>query len=189
MSAPLDAVLGCALLIWTLLLVTRRRLLPRLGQPLLHGALGLASLGLALLPIAGQTLSGWLATLYPTRSVPLQALLLSAAWRGFARGPLLDRRARAALWGTCAAAGLLLFPAALGLGRWDPFAAGWGWSWPHAVLLVWTVVLYVIGFSTAHRITQGSALMAVLLPLVLCCAMTAVIVAIAGGIAGLAASR
>jgi hypothetical protein len=54
---------------------------------------------------------------------------------------------------------------------------------------VWTIVLYVIGFSTAHRITQGTALIAVLLPLVLCCALTAVIVVIAGGVAGLAASR
>jgi hypothetical protein len=55
--------------------------------------------------------------------------------------------------------------------------------------LIWTVVLYVIGFSTAHRTSQGKALLAVLLPLVLCCALTVVVVVIAGGIAGLASSR
>ena len=54
--------------------------------------------------------------------------------------------------------------------------------------LVWTVVLYVIGFSIAHRTTQGKALVAVLLPLVLCCALSAIGLLVAGGIAGLAAA-
>jgi hypothetical protein len=54
--------------------------------------------------------------------------------------------------------------------------------------LIWTIVLYVTGFSTAHRTTQGKALVAVLLPLVLCCAMSAVIFLVIGGIAGIAAA-
>lgn len=56
------------------------------------------------------------------------------------------------------------------------------------ITLVWTVILYVTGFSTAHRTTQGRALIAVLLPLVLCCVMGVVLLVIAGGIAGLAAA-
>jgi hypothetical protein len=57
------------------------------------------------------------------------------------------------------------------------------------IALVWTVVLYVTGFSTAHRISQGKALVAVLLPLVLCCAMSIVFVFVAGGIAAIAGSQ
>jgi hypothetical protein len=57
------------------------------------------------------------------------------------------------------------------------------------IALVWTVVLYVLGFATAHRTSQGKALLAVLLPAVLCCAFAVFVVVLVGGIAGLAASR
>jgi hypothetical protein len=38
------------------------------------------------------------------------------------------------------------------------------------VYFVWSVALLVIGYSTAHRTTTGKALIAVLIPLILCCA-------------------
>ncbi len=53
--------------------------------------------------------------------------------------------------------------------------------------LVWTIVLYTTGFSTAHRTSQGKALLTIFLPLVLCCVMWAVVFLVIGGIAGLAA--
>lgn len=53
--------------------------------------------------------------------------------------------------------------------------------------LIWTIVLFVVGFSTAHRTSQGKALVAILLPIVLCCSMAVVAFVIVGGIAGLAA--
>jgi hypothetical protein len=53
--------------------------------------------------------------------------------------------------------------------------------------LVWTIVLYTVGFSTAHQTSQGKALVAIFLPVVLCCAMTAIVFVVAGGLAGLAA--
>lgn len=56
------------------------------------------------------------------------------------------------------------------------------------IATVWTGFLYVMGFSTAHRTTQGTALIAVLLPIVVCCVMGVMIVVVAGGIAGLAAA-
>jgi hypothetical protein len=56
------------------------------------------------------------------------------------------------------------------------------------VALVWAIILYVFGLSTAHRTTTGKALIAILLPLVLCC-IIGVFMALAGGVlAGLAAS-
>ncbi len=57
------------------------------------------------------------------------------------------------------------------------------------VALVWTVFLLVVGISTVHRTTQGKAVIAILIPLALCC-----VCAIAGGaamvagIAGMAAN-
>jgi hypothetical protein len=57
------------------------------------------------------------------------------------------------------------------------------------VALVWTVVLYVIGFSTAHRTSQGRALVAVLLPVVLCCVMGVVVAMVAGGLAAFFSSQ
>jgi hypothetical protein len=56
------------------------------------------------------------------------------------------------------------------------------------IATVWSVVLYVMGFSVAHRTTQGKALIAVLLPIVICCVMGVVLLLIVGGIAGIAAA-
>lgn len=53
---------------------------------------------------------------------------------------------------------------------------------------VWAIVLYVIGLASAHRTTQGKAVLAVVLPLVLCCAFAAALLFM-GVLAGVAASR
>lgn len=53
--------------------------------------------------------------------------------------------------------------------------------------LVWTIVLYTVGLSTAHRTSQGKALLAIFLPLVFCCVLWAVVFLVIGGLAGLAA--
>lgn len=57
------------------------------------------------------------------------------------------------------------------------------------IALIWTVVLYVIGFSTAHRTSQGKALVAVLLPVVLCCVLSVIVTLMVGGLAVLAGSQ
>jgi hypothetical protein len=57
------------------------------------------------------------------------------------------------------------------------------------IALVWTVVLYVTGFSTAHRTTQGKALLAVLLPVIACCVAGVFFALVLGGLAGIAASQ
>jgi hypothetical protein len=85
---------------------------------------------LALVPIAGFPLGRWLHGLGQTFSIPCLVLLLDFVVAP-ARAPSarawswLDRPARraAACWG--AAAALLLYPAALGAGPFDPYALGW----------------------------------------------------------------
>ena len=56
------------------------------------------------------------------------------------------------------------------------------------VALIWAIVLYVIGLSTAHRTTQGKAILAILLPIILCCVIGVFMVLAGGMLAGLAAS-
>ncbi|MDH3815087.1 MAG: YIP1 family protein [Acidobacteriota bacterium] len=56
------------------------------------------------------------------------------------------------------------------------------------ISMVWAIILYVIGLATAHRTTQGKAALAVLLPVVLCCAFMAALLFM-GVLAGVAASR
>jgi len=56
------------------------------------------------------------------------------------------------------------------------------------ISMVWAIILYVFGLATAHRTTQGKAVLAVLLPVVLCCAFAAAMIFM-GVLAGVAASR
>jgi hypothetical protein len=85
---------------------------------------------LTLVPIAGIPLGRWLHGLGQTFSIPFLVILLDFVVAP-ARTPSahawswLDRPARraAAWWG--AAASLLLYPAALGAGPFDPYALGW----------------------------------------------------------------
>jgi len=57
------------------------------------------------------------------------------------------------------------------------------------ITLVWTVILYVAGFAIAHRTTQGKALVAVLLPVVLCCVIGVIFALVAGGLAAVVSNR
>jgi hypothetical protein len=84
---------------------------------------------LAFVPVGGLPVGRWLLGITGPFSVTLVAVLVDQAV-GFVRGrPLFDARARwAAIW--CAlACGLAVYPAALGLGRVDPYLWGWaGWG-------------------------------------------------------------
>jgi hypothetical protein len=53
---------------------------------------------------------------------------------------------------------------------------------------VWSVILLIVGLSTAHGITRGKAAVAVILPVVLCCAFM-VAMMFMGVLAGIASSR
>jgi hypothetical protein len=53
---------------------------------------------------------------------------------------------------------------------------------------VWTVIMLIVGLSTAHGITRGKAAIAVILPVVLCCAFMMALMFM-GVLAGIAASQ
>ena len=84
-----------------------------------------AAAAMVWLPVGGMPLGRWLHGIDGGLSVPLVALLFDGiveAWRG---RPLLDRRGRLTAGWFALGAGLALYPAALGLGRFDPYLLGW----------------------------------------------------------------
>jgi hypothetical protein len=111
-----------------------RGLVPALG-------LTLVAAGLVLIPVTGLPIGRWLVSLHANASIPLTAILLSRVVRVFLGVRLVDDKALLTCWIFSLAAGAFLYPMALGLGRWDPYGAGWGFSWLFVLLLGVTLVL------------------------------------------------
>jgi len=105
---------------------------------------------LAIVPIAGLPLGRWLHGLGQTFSIPFLAVLLDplvAPFLGRARGVegWLDPPARrAAVWWAAGAA-VVLYPAALGVGGFDPYALGWSDPGVAAAAAVGGVLLALAG--------------------------------------------
>jgi len=76
-------------------------------------------------PVAGMPVGRWLHGLGQTFSIPFLVVLVDLVAAPFLSRPWLNPAARwaAVWWG--AGASLLLYPAALGLSRFDPYALGW----------------------------------------------------------------
>lgn len=103
-----------------------RRTAPGPRSSLLVLAFGTA---FSIVPVAGHPVHRWLATFYPILGVPLAALLFDVTWSGATGRPLFRDSDRRAFWAFGSAAGLFLYPMALGLGPFDPYALGWSFSW------------------------------------------------------------
>ncbi len=93
------------------------------------------------LPVAGLPVGRWLFSVYPNPSIPITALLLSWISKNAFGVKLLDRAALHACTLFSLAAGLALYPMAMGVGTVDPYAAGWHFSWLFVILLAITLVL------------------------------------------------
>jgi hypothetical protein len=104
-------------------------------------ALALASSLMVVLPIGGLSVGRWLVGLYPNPSIPLTALLLSWVLKNTFQLNLLDMRAIQTCRLFSLLAGVILYPMALGAGAFDPYCAGWHFSWLFVLLLIITVVL------------------------------------------------
>lgn len=104
----------------------------------------LIAVGLVALPLGGLPLARWLFGFNANYSIPLTALLLSRAVRNAFGISLLDDRGVLACQIFSGTAGLALYPVALGLTPWDPYSAGWGFSWLFVLTLLLTMVLAVL---------------------------------------------
>ncbi len=105
---------------------------------------GLAG-GMVAIPLHGLPLARWLAGVVDHWSVPLLAWLSAVAVRQYFGVVLLRPQDHQAglIFGLIA--GLVLYPAALGLGAVDPYAWGWNASPLFAVAGVWAAALLWLG--------------------------------------------
>jgi len=99
---------------------------------------------IAFLPIAGLPLARWLIGINANFSLPLIAVVFSKAWEHASGSRLLDRQASIASWFFGLFSGFVLYPMGLGLGDFDPYALGWGFSWLFASLAILTIALLLI---------------------------------------------
>jgi len=99
---------------------------------------------IAFLPVRGLPLARWLIGIQANFSFPLIAVVFNKAWEHASGSRLLDRQASMASWVFGLFSGLVLYPMALGLGGFDPYAFGWGFSWLFVSLAILTIALLLI---------------------------------------------
>jgi hypothetical protein len=99
-----------------------KRARPRGGTLLL---LGLSSLSLVAVPVGEFSLARWLAAFLGHFSLPLHGVLAVAIWERATGRRLFSGWDWRAAWIFGAVAGMILYPAALGWGRFDPYTLGW----------------------------------------------------------------
>ena len=90
--------------------------------------LGLIALGVLVAPIQGIPVARWVASIDSNFSIPFAGLLAVTIWeRAFAK-KVFSTRDWHASWMFGAVSGLVLYPLALGLGKFDSYEWGWGFS-------------------------------------------------------------
>lgn len=129
------------LLLLLLLGNAAQRIPKRPSRKILAPSLVLVAVALTLLPLGTCPLGGWVMTLLPNVSIPWIFLLLDAAWRSLGGGGFLPARSWRSGWIYGALLGFLLYPAALGLGGWDPYAWGWDSTWLFVPFLLLSLCL------------------------------------------------
>ena len=101
----------------------------------------LAAVGVVLSPVGGIPLGRWLAgpNLHP--SLPLLAHLVGLVWKAAFGRDLFRPQDREAAWVFGAVMGTVLYPLALGLGKFDPYSWGWSFSVLFPIIALTTIVL------------------------------------------------
>jgi len=140
--ADLGGVAGATLAVVALAQAAgRRRGLGRTGL-LAAGALGLL---VALLPVDGLPLAGWLRGVIGDLSVTTLLLLGRFVLRPALQWGPLDGRTRVTIQALLVGAGLVLYPLTLGFSPWDPYRLGYGSPFLLAVLFVTALVALLSG--------------------------------------------
>jgi hypothetical protein len=132
MIADFTAVIGVSLLLGCGASVLARRFdLP----PAARIAVVLLASAAALLPLGGLMLAGYLRAVVGDLSIVTQALLAVAVVQYVTGKLYLSQREQTALMLVVAAGGIFLYPAALGLTYFDPYALGFASPWFAGALL------------------------------------------------------
>ena len=106
--------------------------------------LGLVSAFIAVTPVGGLPLARWMISFNANFSISLTAILFSKVTESSFGVKLLDKNALLTCWVFSLTAGAILYPMALGLGRFDPYQAGWGFSWLFVVVCGVTILLLIM---------------------------------------------
>ncbi|MEJ2586483.1 MAG: hypothetical protein P8165_02665 [Deltaproteobacteria bacterium] len=96
------------------------------------------------IPVFELPLGRWLVSLNANFSIPLTALVFNRIIAfAFPVRPM-DEAARHACARLTVLAGIGLYPLALGISRFDPYGAGWGFSWLFILVLLSTLILLIM---------------------------------------------
>jgi hypothetical protein len=96
---------------------------------------------IVVMPIGGLPVARWVMSVNANFSVPLMAIMFNKAWQNASGIQLLDRRTLMASWIFALIGGIMLYPMALGVGGFDPYELGWGFSWLFLLLMGPTILL------------------------------------------------
>ena len=95
-------------------------------------------------PVGGLPLARWMISFNANFSIPLTAILFCKVLENSFSVNLLDKNAFLTCWVFSLIAGVILYPMALGLGGFDPYPAGWGFSWLFGVVCGVTILLVIM---------------------------------------------
>ena len=123
-----------------------RRLLRGRPCPSPTALIPIATVVVVWIPWNGVSMGGWVAGATAGFSVPFLALMANGTKVAFGEKGFLGRRDLRDLGRVGLVLGLVLYPAALGWGPWDPYALGW-----NSPLVVWLVAGW-----TLHLLRRGS---------------------------------
>ena len=96
------------------------------------------------IPMGGLPLARWMISFNANFSISLTAIIFCKVVENSFDVKLLDKNALLTCWVFSLTAGVILYPMALGLGRFDPYQAGWGFSWLFVVVCGVTILLLII---------------------------------------------
>ncbi len=123
-----------------------------------QGALALAAVGVAVLPLGGWPVGSWFAAFVPGLSLPTLALLVDGIHRQAGGKGWLPSALRSTVFCFAVVAGLALYPTALGWGRFDVYKYGWNFS--ALTLAVGALALLLIWRGNRFSLVLGAALLA-----------------------------
>lgn len=131
-----------------LLMAAGQLVLKLAGQPeggiLRTAILALPAAIVLLIPMEGFPAGRWLVSYQANTSLPLVILLFGTVFEKAFKIRILDAKATLACRLFSVGAGLLLYPMALGIGTYDPYCAGWHFSWLFCLTLATTLILLIM---------------------------------------------
>ncbi len=105
----------------------------------------LISTAVVSVPVCGLSIGRWTVSLVGVPSIPLTAILFERILRNATDDTTPGDETLLTGWVFGLAGGLVLYPMALGLSSFDPYALGWQFSWLFVLVLGLTLTLMIAG--------------------------------------------